>query len=119
METRGKCRMAASAVVVTRERGQVSRGRRVVAVLRKCSSAKASCPDVETRALWLRAKRAREPAGTQRRRSQSVERAANAERTLVQHVQVHHRRTDIRMAEQLLHGANVVAVFQQRDPARA
>src|SRR6266700_2402909 len=42
-----------------------------------------------------------------------VQRAHHASPTLVQHVRVDHRRRDVRMPEQLLHGADVVAIVQQ------
>jgi hypothetical protein len=47
------------------------------------------------------------------RLSQPVERTPNAEPAAVQHVQVDHRRTDVGMPEQLLHGANVMTVLEQ------
>ena len=45
--------------------------------------------------------------------SQPVERTPNAKAATVQHVQVRHRRGDVGMPEQLLHGANVVAVLEE------
>ena len=41
-----------------------------------------------------------------------VERAAHPSSTLVEHMRVHHRRRDVTVAEQFLHGANVVACLQ-------
>ena len=58
----------------------------------------------------------REPRGlTPRGRcwSQAIGRAADAERPSIEDVQVHHRRRDVRVPEQFLHGADVVAVFKQ------
>src|SRR5713101_6846321 len=45
--------------------------------------------------------------------SQPVGRTSHAKRSTVEHVRVNHRRADVRMAEKLLHGANVIAVLQQ------
>ena len=47
------------------------------------------------------------------RLSQPVERTANAQPAAVQHVQIRHRRTDVGMPEQLLHGSNVMTVLEQ------
>ena len=46
-------------------------------------------------------------------RASTVEGAADALATLVQHVRVDHRRTHVVVAKQLLHGADVVARLQQ------
>ena len=48
-----------------------------------------------------------------RRTSEPVDGAAHAERTTIEHVRVHHRRTDVRVPEQLLHGSNVVPILEQ------
>jgi hypothetical protein len=45
--------------------------------------------------------------------SDPVDRAAHAERTTIEHVRVDHRRADIRVPEQLLHGPNVVSILEQ------
>ncbi len=47
------------------------------------------------------------------RLSQPIERTANAKPAAVQHVQIQHRRTDVRMPEQLLHGSNVMTILEQ------
>ena len=46
-------------------------------------------------------------------RGQCIHRTANASTADLQHMRVDHRRADVRMAEQLLHRANVVAGLQQ------
>ena len=48
-----------------------------------------------------------------RRTSEPVDGAAHAERTTIEHVRIHHRRTDVRVPEQLLHGSNVVPILEQ------
>jgi hypothetical protein len=48
-----------------------------------------------------------------RRTSEPVDGAAHAERTTIEHVRVHHRRTDVRVPEQLLHGSNVVPILEK------
>ena len=45
--------------------------------------------------------------------AERVERASNARSAQAQHVRVDHRRLDIRVAQQLLDGADVVAVVEQ------
>lgn len=48
-----------------------------------------------------------------RTRHGQVERAPHAERATIQHVQVRHRRRDVRMAQQLLHRADVIPPLEQ------
>ena len=48
-----------------------------------------------------------------RLRSKAIDRAAHAKRATIEHVRVHHRRTDVRVAEQLLHGPDVVPILEQ------
>lgn len=45
--------------------------------------------------------------------SQGTQGAAHATPTFIQHMRVDHRGSDIRMAQQLLHSANVVTGFKQ------
>jgi len=52
-------------------------------------------------------------AATTNTAPQPIERVAHAEWTLLQHVRVEHRRAHILVTEQLLHGAEVAAVFEQ------
>lgn len=47
------------------------------------------------------------------RRSQPIERTFDAERPAIHDVQVDHRGPDVLMAQELLHGPNVVPIFQQ------
>jgi hypothetical protein len=42
-----------------------------------------------------------------------VDGAVHAERTAIEHVRVDHRRADVRVPEQLLHGSDVVAILEQ------
>jgi hypothetical protein len=51
--------------------------------------------------------------GMGRRLSEAVDGTAHAERTAIEHVRVHHRRADIRVSQQLLHGPNVIAILEQ------
>jgi hypothetical protein len=44
---------------------------------------------------------------------QTTGRTSDAERTSVENVRIDHRRADIRMAEQLLDGSNVIAILEQ------
>ena len=46
-------------------------------------------------------------------RSASVERALHADARPVEHMGIDHRGADVLVAQQLLHGPNIVAVFQQ------
>jgi hypothetical protein len=50
-------------------------------------------------------------ANTRSHASRPIEGASHAESASIQHVQVRHRRRDIRMAEQLLNGTDVVAAL--------
>ena len=45
--------------------------------------------------------------------SEAVDGATHAERTTLEHVRVHHRRADVRVAEQLLHRPDVVPILEQ------
>ena len=45
--------------------------------------------------------------------SETIDGAAHAKGTTIQNVQVHHRRADVGVAQQLLHGPNVVAILEQ------
>jgi hypothetical protein len=44
--------------------------------------------------------------------SETIDRAAHAERTAIEDVRVHHRRAHVGVAQQLLHGPNVVAILE-------
>ena len=57
--------------------------------------------------------RRRQAANRVDAKSEPVDRAAHAERSTIEHVRVDHRRADIRMPEQFLHGSDVVAVLEQ------
>ena len=48
-----------------------------------------------------------------RDQSEAVDRTAHAKRAAIDHVRVHHRRADVRVAQQLLHGPNVVPILEQ------
>ncbi len=45
--------------------------------------------------------------------SEPVDRAAHAEWATIEHMRVHHRRADVRVAKQLLHRPDVVPVLQK------
>jgi len=48
-----------------------------------------------------------------RDQSEAVDRAAHAKRAPIEHARVHHRRADVRVAQQLLDGPNVVPILEQ------
>jgi len=45
--------------------------------------------------------------------SEAINGTAHAEGAAIEHVRVHHRRADVGMTQQLLHGPNVVPVLEQ------
>ena len=52
-------------------------------------------------------------APTRRHNSKPIQRTGDATPALVEHMRIDHGRRHIRMAEQLLHRANVVTAFKQ------
>jgi hypothetical protein len=58
---------------------------------------------------WTPALRGQPPSAT----SEPVDRAAHADRTTIEHMRGHHRRADVRVPKQLLHGPNVVPILEQ------
>ena len=47
-----------------------------------------------------------------RLRLEAIDRAAHAKRATMKHVRVDHRRADVRVPEQLLHGSDVVPILE-------
>jgi hypothetical protein len=60
---------------------------------------------------WLAAKSRGQPNGTCL--SEAVDGTPHAERAATEHMRVHHRRADVRVAEHLLHRPDVVPVLEQ------
>jgi hypothetical protein len=102
--------LAASPVV---RRGRLRRMREEDQATRRGNSREMNLLDVENACATLTRLAAIRCSSRGTRPSQSVERTADAEPAAVQYVQVRHRRGHVRMAQQLLHSANVMPVLEQ------
>ena len=84
---------------------------------RRCRSRKHAPPPAARYCRGRRAGRCRQSVGWRcspwPRPSQPVQRARHPAPALVQHIRVDHRRADIGMAQQLLHGTDVLPSLQQ------